>query len=295
MKIIVPPIKCQGIKTKIVPKIISLLHAENYSRWVEPFLGSGVVAFNILPAKALLCDTNPYLIAFYSALQTDIITKESVKQHLMREGLLLQKKGAEHYYTVRARFNKEHSPLDFLFLNRACFNGMMRFNSKGDFNVPFCRKTERFAKAYISKIINQVEAVRKIIKMKDFKFICQDFRQTFSLLQEGDFLYCDPPYIDRHTDYFNSWNEKDEEDLLYLLNHVYVHFILSTWAGNEFRRNKYVEKYSKNFYMDTQEHFYHLGGEIKNRHSINEALFRNYKFQPICIDTARMEQPMLCL
>ena len=69
MKIYVPPIKSQGIKTKLVGWIAS--HVENiqYDRWVEAFMGTGVVAFNIRPKKALLCDSNPHLIRFYNALK----------------------------------------------------------------------------------------------------------------------------------------------------------------------------------------------------------------------------------
>ena len=244
-------------------------------------MGSGVVAFNILPDNALLCDTNPHLIAFYSALKAGDITESIVRSYLMQEGAKLRDAGEVYYYQVRERFNKEHSPLDFLFLNRSCFNGVMRFNSKGNFNVPFCRKPGRFAQAYITKIVNQVAAVREILSAKQFDFVCQDFRDTFSMLSSEDFLYCDPPYIDRHTDYFNQWSENDELKLFELLANVSSDFVFSTWKGNEFRKNKYIELYSKHFYLHTQEHYYHIGGMIDNRHPIEEALFLNYHIKAV--------------
>lgn len=276
MSVIVPPIKCQGIKTKLVSKIQFLSNGKKYKRWVEPFMGSGVVAFNILPKKALLCDTNPHLIAFYLALKSGDITETIVRDYLTHEGARLKDEGETYYYQVRERFNQEHSSLDFLFLNRSCFNGVMRFNSKGHFNVPFCRKPERFAQAYITKIVNQVIAVRQILTVKQFDFVCQDFEKTFSMLTPEDFLYCDPPYIDRHTDYFNQWTEGNELKLLELLTQTPSNFILSTWKGNEFRENKYIEFYLKHFHLHTQEHYYHIGGTIDNRHPIEEALFVNY-------------------
>lgn len=255
-------------------------------------MGSGVVAFNILPENALLCDNNPHLIAFYSALKSGDITEISVREHLIQEGSLLKKEGESYYYLVRERFNRTHSPLDFLFLNRSCFNGVMRFNSKGNFNVPFCRKPERFVQAYITKIVNQVMAVRQILAIKKFDFICQDFEKTFSMLTPDDFLYCDPPYIDRHTDYFNQWTEQNELKLLELLTKIQSDFILSTWKGNEFRENKYIEQYSKHFCLHTQKHYYHIGGTVDNRHPVEEALFLNYSV--ISDNSTRyMEQQLL--
>ncbi len=276
MSVIVPPIKCQGIKTKLVPQIQLLSQNAKYKRWVEPFMGSSVVALNILPHNALLCDTNPHLIAFYLAIKSGDITETIVRNFLTREGAKLRTEGENYYYYVRERFNKEHSPLDFLFLNRSCFNGVMRFNSKGFFNVPFCRKPERFAQAYITKIVNQVMNVRQILAVKQFDFVCQDFEKTFSQLSHDDFLYCDPPYIDRHTDYFNQWTEKNELKLFELLTQTSSKFILSTWKGNEFRENKYLGMYLKYFNLHTQEHYYHIGGTVGNRHPIEEALFFNF-------------------
>jgi DNA adenine methylase len=60
-KIFIPPIKCQGIKTKLVPTIKHIAETVNYDRWIEPFFGSGVVGFNIRPKIAIFADSNPHL------------------------------------------------------------------------------------------------------------------------------------------------------------------------------------------------------------------------------------------
>ncbi len=293
MSIIIPPIKCQGIKSKLVPKILSLSSSISYKRWVEPFMGSGVVAFNLIPDNALLCDVNPYLIEFYNSIKNDVITPDSARCFLTEEGGHLLEEGAEYYYEVRRRFNEKHSPFDFLFLNRSCFNGIMRFNSKGEFNVPFCRKNNRFAPAYITKIVNQISSVSKIIHSKNFEFSCQDFRVTLSKTTFQDFIYCDPPYIDRYADYFSQWSEFEEEDLLNNLKKISGHFILSTWKENEFRQNKYIAKYSQCFNFFTQKHYYHVGGFVDNRHAMEEALFLNYDVDEKKEETQIFEQ--LCL
>ncbi|OQY59997.1 MAG: hypothetical protein B6245_03720 [Desulfobacteraceae bacterium 4572_88] len=177
-KIAVPPIKCQGIKTKLVTWIRAVLPDNFTGRWIEPFMGSGVVAYNIRPGKALLCDTNPHLIRFYNSIKHGEITSDHVSDFLRSEGEKLENKGQDYYYEVRERFNKNLKPLDFLFLNRSCFNGMIRFNKKGGFNVPFCRKPQRFGQAYVTKIVNQVSYVQTLLNYQDFEFKCQNFETT---------------------------------------------------------------------------------------------------------------------
>ena len=149
----IPPIKCQGIKTKLIEYIKNLLPDFN-GIWYEPFMGSGVVGFNILPEKAVFGDTNPHLINFYNDLKNNIITPEKLNKFLQAEAVKLLEGADDYYKEVRNRFNKNPDSYDFIFLNRACFNGMMRFNSKGEFNVPFCKKPNRFALFFITKIIN---------------------------------------------------------------------------------------------------------------------------------------------
>ncbi len=281
MKIHVPPIKTQGIKTKLVQWIKSIIPEDFNGVWIEPFMGSGVVAFNIIPKKAILADTNPHLINFYSSILKKEITPQIARLYLEKEGKKLFENGEEHYYLIRERFNKEKDPLDFLFLNRSCFNGMIRFNRKGGFNVPFCRKPERFAKAYITKIVNQIEYVYKLLQLKDVRFVCQDFSETIQNGESGDIIYCDPPYIGRHTEYFNGWDEKKEFELNEQLSNTSSNFILSTWHSNVFRENDYIKTIWKNYNLITREHFYHLGGKEKNRNSMLEALITNYDVNPV--------------
>lgn len=283
-KVIVPPMKSQGIKTKLVPWIESLVPEDFSGRWIEPFMGTGVVAFNVAPKKALMCDTNPHMINFYSAIQSGEITPDIVRKFLEKEGANLLEKGDEYYYYIRDRFNEKHEPLDFLFVNRAGFNGMIRFNRKGGFNIPFCKKPNRFAKAYVTKIVNQISTISKILNAKDFDFKCQSFEETVKEAKAGDIIYCDPPYIDRHVDYFNSWDEENEIGLFESLSKSACDFILSTWHHNDFRKNEYIESHWSKFNILTREHFYHVGGSEKNRNSMIEAIVttidtKEYKYK----------------
>jgi len=272
----VPPIKSQGIKTKLVPWIQSIVPTKFDGRWVEPFMGTGVVAFNIAPKHALLCDTNPHLVNFYDEIKKGKINAAIVRKYLENEGAILLEKEDEHYYFIRERFNQNHNPLDFLFLNRAGFNGMIRFNRKGGFNIPFCKKPNRFAKAYVTKIVNQVDAVSRIIKHKDIEFKCQSFEKTIRNASDDCFLYCDPPYIGRHVDYFNGWDEENENNLFQELGNTGAKFILSTWHHNDYRENEFIGSLWGKYNILTREHFYHVGGKQNNRNPMVEAIITNY-------------------
>jgi DNA adenine methylase len=239
-------------------------------------MGTGVVAFNLAPKHALLCDANPHLIAFYQAIASGEITPAIVRDYLEREGAKLLEKGESHYYEIRERFNREHQPLDFLFLNRAGFNGMIRFNRKGEFNIPFCRKPQRFAQAYITKITNQVYHVSNLLKTKNFVLKHQEFEKTITDGDAEDIIYCDPPYIDRYVDYYNGWDGEHEKALFESLSNTPSKFILSTWHHNDYRENKYIRSLWSEFKILTREHFYHVGASESNRNPMIEAIVTNY-------------------
>ena len=280
MTVKVPPIKSQGIKTKLVPWIKSLIPDDFDGMWIEPFMGTGVVAFNVMPERALLCDSNPHLINFYQGISDGTITAPIVRRYLNKEGAILADVGESHYYYIRQRFNDEHNPLDFLFLNRAGFNGMIRFNRKGGFNIPFCKKPERFAKAYVTKIVNQVDYVSQLLKFKKYTFICQDFETTLQAAGKNDIIYCDPPYIGRYVDYYNGWTDDDENNLFNALDATDSKFILSTWHHNDFRENEYIPRLWNKFNVFMKEHFYHIGGKEKNRNPMIEAIIANFEAVP---------------
>jgi DNA adenine methylase len=279
MKVNVPPIKCQGIKTKLVPWILSNSNFSKNGVWIEPFMGSGVVGFNAYPEKAIFNDLNPHIINFYQSIKNETITPFIAREYLENEGNILKNQGESYYYEVRKRFNEKHNSLDFLFLSRAGFNGVMRFNSKGEFNIPFCKKNERFSKAYITKIVNQITHIYNLLKVYDWQFICSDFETLIIQAKENDFVYCDPPYYGRSVDYYNSWQEADEERLILALYQTKAKFMLSTWQSNQYRENISLNKYWYKFNIIKKEHFYHIGAKESNRNSIIEALIINYESQ----------------
>ena len=268
------PIKCQGIKTRLVPFIFKNIRwtPTDDARWIEPFSGSCVVALNLAPRRALLADTNRHIIAFYKAIQSGELTREGAREFLTFEGERLAKRGADYYYEVRERFNRHGSSLDFLFLNRSCFNGLMRFNGKGNFNVPFGHKPHRFAQSYITKIINQIDWAARQMRGKDWEFRVARWEETLSESRPDDFVYLDPPYIGRHTDYYNSWNEEGAVKLATVAKSLPCGFALSMWMENRYRRNPHIDECWPEFDLRVCAHFYHVGSSESLRNEMDEAL-----------------------
>jgi len=293
--VFVPPVKCQGIKTKLVPEIKRLAVPQEFDRWIEPFCGSCVVALNVQPKRALLSDANLHIIRLYKEIQVGIITPAIARGYLEDEGENLRKVGEAHYYEIRNRFNTQPNSLDFLFLNRSCFNGVIRFNRSGRFNVPFGHKPDRFAKAYITKIANQIRRVSEAAGNHDWEFVVADFAKTIAVATENDFIYCDPPYAGRHTDYFNQWSENDERRLFQLLENTQARFVLSTWHSNRYRTNQAIENRWRDphFQIITRDHFYHVGATEELRHKMVEALIVNFPLPEATPDVPRFEQAYL--
>jgi DNA adenine methylase len=271
-KVGVPPVKCQGIKTKLVRFIGQNLRWEGKGTWIEPFLGSGVVVFNLAPERALVADSNRHIIELYRDIQSGAIDEKVASAALYDWGKRLAKEGESFFYEVRDEFNRQGGSLRLLFLNRSCFNGVMRFNQKGKYNVPFGRKPERFRQAYITKIANQVKWVRRLMKNRDWEFRVSDWRQTLAAATAADFVYLDPPYIGRHTDYYTRWNHEHARELAKVAAALPCGFALSMWKENKFRQNKHLDNCWRDCEVRTSSHFYHVGSTESLRHEMVEAL-----------------------
>lgn len=275
---IIPPIKSQGIKTKIVPRINELVDKirTKDSVWVEPFLGTGVVAFNARIDHTVVNDTNPHIIRLYKDIASGCVSGAITRDYLTEEGQLLKDLGYPHYLEVRKRFNESPNSLDFIFLSRSCFNGIMRFNQSGRFNTPFCKNVDRFSKSYITKISNQVESVSKVIN-HDWIFCNESFEGVIEQYgTENSIIYCDPPYFGRNTNYYGCWSEHQEETLYKLLKRTPSKFILSTWIKDRKDENLMIGRFWREFNVMEIDHYYFVGPKVENRGSVLEALIYNF-------------------
>lgn len=184
---ITPALKWAGGKRWLLPHLLPMWQRFNDQRLVEPFVGGMGVALGLNPVSACLADANEHLINFYQWLQRGLVIDFSLRNE------------EAAFYAARARFNNlirqgqqnsaEAAGL-FYYLNRTCFNGLCRFNSKNEFNVPFGRyKQIRYTQDF-SHYANV---------LKTWQITCADFAQT--QVGSQDFLFIDPPYDTPFTQY----------------------------------------------------------------------------------------------
>lgn len=191
-----PFLKWAGGKRWFVTNHSGLI-PKDYNRYIEPFLGSGAVYFYLQPDKALLGDTNADLINTYRAIRKNWkLVYRYLKKHNRNHS-------KEYYYEVRSSSPRSiaSKAARFVYLNRTCWNGLYRVNSKGEFNVP---------KGNRSKAVFEDDSFEEISELlQKAKLYSTDFESLISKAKKDDLIFVDPPYTVRHNDNgFVKYNEK---------------------------------------------------------------------------------------
>lgn len=167
-----------------------------YSRYIEPFLGSGAVYFRMRPKRAILSDRNPRLIETYEALRDEHVKVRNLLFHHDRLHCV------EHYYKVRSQKLRSSAAraAQFIYLNRTCWNGLYRVNRQGRFNVPIGTKTRVVLES--DDFDNLADLLSKA------KLRTCDFADSLNQVSRGDFAFVDPPYTVKHDNNgFVKYNE----------------------------------------------------------------------------------------
>lgn len=177
-------IKWSGSKRTVATKLSSMF--PSIRRYYEPFLGSGAILPYVYDKNGECGDIIPELIDLWNAVKRN---PSEVADNYQARWERLQKEGMDVYYEIRDNFNKNRDYNDFLFLTRTCVNGLIRFNSKGEFNNSF-----HLSRPGINpeKLRGYLLEWSPLIQKKTF--ICQDYRETISDARRGDFVFMDPPY-----------------------------------------------------------------------------------------------------
>ena len=274
---IIPPIKIQGKKTKIVPKIMEIAdgilndHPE-IDTWVEPFLGSGVVAFNCPGRikKVIVNDINPHIIKFYKGVADGTINPDRIREVFDIHNQNLLKDGYDYYNQIKDRFNQSFDTMDFLFLTRTGFNGVMRFNNSGKWNVPFCKLNNRLSKNVIEDLASSVDELSRLFKSKEFIFYNKSFEEVIESAPENSIFYCDPPYYGLQVQYFKGWGKEDEIRLNEMLKDKV--FIYSTWLEDGIRENMMINEYWGEYEIEGKKHKYNVAEKAEKRNQVTEGL-----------------------
>ena len=208
-----PFVKWAGGKRQIIDKLKKYV-PEEFDTYYEPFVGGGALLFELSPKHAVINDSNEELMNVYRCL----CDEEKFKKMCNVLNHYETSHSEEFFYEVR---NKDRSKNAYnrlsdytraartIYLNKACFNGLYRVNSKNEFNVLFGKKLK----------VNTYEGsnlitVSNYLTMNDIKMLSVDFEEAVKDAKKGDFIYFDPPY-DSDTSTFNSYTEegfnKDEQ------------------------------------------------------------------------------------
>ncbi len=217
-----PFLKWAGGKSQLLPELCRrfppALAAGGIVRYIEPFLGSGALFFHLAQAfslrEHLLLDTNPDLVLTYQTIQNRVEEVIEVLGNMEREYCALSPDGQrEYYYRVRDAFNEVGARTDagvmsmpgvvraaqFLFMNKTCFNGLFRVNSRGLFNVPF----GRHRRPTICNASN-LRLVSWVLQRAEIR--TADFEDSGKFVDDATFIYFDPPYRPLGgTAYFTSY------------------------------------------------------------------------------------------
>jgi DNA adenine methylase len=177
-------------KNAIIPSV-------KHARLVEPFLGGGALFFAIEWERALISDVNHFLINAYRFLKSfPLELFVLVEAHFDNHS-------KDHYYSVRDRMGSAtlQDAADFIYLNRACFNGLFRVNLKGRFNVPLGTKVYELRDCHEFQKWSQ--------KLGKAEIRLADFEETISACGAGDVIFADPPYtVNHNSNGFIEYNEK---------------------------------------------------------------------------------------
>lgn len=205
-----PFLKWAGNKYKVLPHIIPFINEPN--QYIEPFVGSLSVALNVNAPICVLNDNNKDLISLYNCVINEGDSFIDDCESYFHEG-----NDETVFYRNRELFNqttdmREKSAL-FVYLNRHCFNGLTRYNRKGEFNVPFGKyKTTYFPKKEMQQF-KEVMQNKSLIRMTSYDFADDSLYEN---VNEKTVVYCDPPYIplnatSNFTDYSSDGFNDDDQ------------------------------------------------------------------------------------
>lgn len=213
-----PVIKWSGSKRSQSSKIKEFLPAE-FGTYYEPFIGGGSMLYAISPEKAACGDICEPLINLWNEIKE---RPEELSEAYQARWTRLQTEGYETYYEIRDDFNRDHSPLDLMFLSRTCVNGLIRFNANGEFNNSFHHTRPGIAPDKLDKIIKDWSK-----HIQGAEFISGDYRVTTETAKAGDFIYLDPPYFHTKGRYYGTIDFEEFVAYLDSLNSKGIKYALS--------------------------------------------------------------------
>ena len=302
MKYIKSCLNYTGGKYRILKQLFPLF-PQNITSFVDLFTGGANVALNIKAENIYCYDNNRSLIDLFNFIKDEDI--DEIERGIERLIDIYElsdsskngyefygcdsSKGLGHYNKLKylklrddfnqSNYNDFSKYLYFYTLIVFGFNNQIRFNKKGEFNIPVGKRD------FNNHVRNNLRLFSKTIKDKDIEFECCDFRNVkLDKLNEDSFLYADPPYLITLASYNeqDGWTEKDEKDLLNLLDWLdsqNIKFALSNVLENKGKTNNILMDWTKKYNINYINFNYNNSNyQIKNRKQKTvEVLITNYE------------------
>ena len=269
-----PMIKYRGGKSKEISHFISNM-PEHYNRYIEPFFGGGALYFYLEPQNAIINDVNAKLYSFYKQMKEEYPTArrqldelqiiyernqkeydELKKQHPEDR---VENKNEELYYKMRDMFNHKIKceyldAVVYFFINKTSYSGMIRYNAKGEYNVPFGRYKNLNTKLITDKHYEL---------LKRTEIYNYDYSEIFNMAGNNDFIFLDPPYDCVFSDYGNeAYRDGFGEDEHRRLANDFANLswksmlVIGKTALTEELYGKYiVEEYDKSYAVNIRNRF----------------------------------------
>ncbi|MBE9142809.1 DNA adenine methylase [Planktothrix mougeotii LEGE 06226] len=277
-----PFLKWAGGKRQLLPEILKYLPKNiGKTTYFEPFLGGGALLFELQPKTAIVNDSNSELINCYQVIKDDVEELiELLKVHKA-------KNSKEYYDDLRgidrlkqySKFSKAEKAARIIYLNKTCYNGLFRVNSKGHFNVPFGRYKN-------PNILNEavLRGVNDYLRQKSVTFLNRDFAEAVKDAKKGDFVYFDPPYdpvsnTASFTGYdINGFNQNEQRRLKQVVDEL-------TEKGCNVMLSNSATDFILDLYKDYQETIFvsatrSINSNALKRGKIDEVLVLNYVPKP---------------
>tara|TARA_Y100000310_G_scaffold317650_1_gene370742 strand:- start:292 stop:1140 length:849 start_codon:yes stop_codon:yes gene_type:complete len=273
-------VKWAGGKKQLIEQFKPLF-PKKISTYIDPFVGGGAIAFYMLKyypeiKKVILSDINEELINVYNIVKENV---ENLIIELKQHKEYHMERGKDYYLQIRAADLNELTPLTraarFIYLNKTCFNGLYRVNSKGGFNVPI--GDQKNPGVCIEEDLREISKLLKKVKIK-----VMPFEKIITIANAGDFIYFDPPYYPlkgkpSFTTYAkNKFLEEEQEMLAEIFKKLDKKGCKVMLSNSD---TKFIKDLYKDYNITKVKATRMINCNAKNRGKINEVVVRNYQIK----------------
>ncbi len=277
-KLVSPVVKWVGGKRQLLKDIEPHLPEEvrnGKADYYEPFIGGGAVFFHLQPKRAVINDNNEELVNLYRVIKdypSELV--EDLKKHSNEEEYFYEIRGLDRDRETFLKLNDVERASRIIFLNKTCYNGLFRVNSAGEFNTPFGRYRN-------PNIVNEItiRAIHNYFVNNDVTILNTDFESALENINQGSFVYFDPPYDPvsdsaNFTGYtkggFGREEQKRLKNVCDILSDKGVKFLLSN-SATDFIRELYSD-----YHVGTIKAGRAVNSRTDRRGAVEEVLVRNY-------------------